>query len=211
MYDMEGEVLAWLNQIHGGTMIAILIVFGGAFLSVLKVIRNAAEKHKTYVEAQTRKRIADQEFQNRMLDMVKQVEKMNSDIQKIKVQIDKESGNRDKEIKEIRKKITETSDRQKETESKLTKMSDNITLLIDSDKNKIKSFITSEYHKWMDLKYIDIYSLAGIEDQFDKYKKEHGNTFVEELVQELRKLPKRTSVENPDLDNIWKEKLNHEG
>lgn len=78
----------------------------------------------------------------------------------------------------------------------LKEMKENIALLMDSDKESIKSFITGEYHKWMELRYIDIYSLKAIDERFDKYRKEKGNTFVEGMVKELHLLQKTCVTTN---------------
>lgn len=78
----------------------------------------------------------------------------------------------------------------------LSELSEKIDLLLDSDKESIKGFITSEYHYWMKLGYIDIYSLKVIDERFEKYKKEKGNTFVADMVSELHKLDRQCVTKN---------------
>lgn len=78
----------------------------------------------------------------------------------------------------------------------LTELNEKIDLLLDSDKESIKGFITSEYHYWMNLGYIDIYSLKVIDERFEKYKKEKGNTFVADMVSELHKLDRQCVTQN---------------
>lgn len=67
----------------------------------------------------------------------------------------------------------------------LKSIKDDVALLLESDRESIKSYITSEYHKWMRRGYIDMYTLRALDEQFEKYKREHGNTFVKGMMTEL--------------------------
>jgi hypothetical protein len=67
-----------------------------------------------------------------------------------------------------------------------------INILIDSDKDDIKAFITREHHYFCYQKgWIDDYSLDCIEKRFEHYRQEKGNSFAETLMNELRALPKQ--------------------
>ena len=71
------------------------------------------------------------------------------------------------------------------------KMQDTINLLIESDKDDIKSWITEKHHYFCYEKgYIDDYNLDCMEKRYKHYVIEHGNSFVEELMNEIRALPK---------------------
>ena len=104
--------------------------------------------------------------------------------------------NREKEILEERlllgnEKMRAIEKEQEETKEFLKEMSKKVDLLIESDKDNIKSFITKEHHFFCyENKWIDDYSLDCIERRFSHYKDEGGNSFVEELIEELRALPK---------------------
>ena len=66
-----------------------------------------------------------------------------------------------------------------------------IELLIDSDKDDIKAFITKEYHYFVErVGWIDDYSLDCLEKRFLHYQDENGNSFAEDLMSEIRRLPK---------------------
>lgn len=83
-------------------------------------------------------------------------------------------------------------------EDNMTKMSENINhindkvdLLISSDRDDIKAFITREHHYFCyKMKWIDDYSLDCLEHRFQHYQEEHGNSFIEGLMSEIRALPK---------------------
>lgn len=64
-----------------------------------------------------------------------------------------------------------------------------INLLIESDKDSIKSFIVKEHHYYIQNGWIDDYSLDAIERRYKHYKEEGGNSFVHTLMAELRALP----------------------
>lgn len=87
-----------------------------------------------------------------------------------------------KALKENQEKMSES----------INKLSANVELLIDSDKDDIKSFITKEYHYFVEEKgWIDKFSFDCIEKRFNHYKDEGGNSFIEDLMNELRQLPKQ--------------------
>lgn len=87
-----------------------------------------------------------------------------------------------KALKENQEKMSES----------INKLSANVELLIDSDKDDIKSFITKEYHYFVEQKgWIDKFSFDCIEKRFNHYKDEGGNSFIEDLMSELRQLPKQ--------------------
>lgn len=71
-----------------------------------------------------------------------------------------------------------------------------IDILVESDKENIKSFITRQHHYFVyELKWIDDYSLDCIERRFNVYKSEQGNSFIEGLMNEIRALPKQPPVD----------------
>jgi hypothetical protein len=88
------------------------------------------------------------------------------------------------------------SDNQAKFEEKLTALIDKINLLLDSDRDDIKSFITKEHHYFCySKKWIDDYSLNCIEKRYSHYVEEGGNSFIEDLMNEIRELPKQPPEE----------------
>ena len=66
-----------------------------------------------------------------------------------------------------------------------------VVVFIESDKDDIKSWITEKHHFYCyERKWIDDYSMDCIEKRYGHYKDEGGNSFIEELMNELRSLPK---------------------
>ncbi len=81
---------------------------------------------------------------------------------------------------------------QETTDMILQDLSAKIDMLIDSDMDSIKSYITEKHHFFCyELGWIDDFSLDCIEKRFDHYEDEGGNSFVGSLMAELRALPKQ--------------------
>ncbi|AXF52488.1 MAG: hypothetical protein [Caudoviricetes sp.] len=84
------------------------------------------------------------------------------------------------------------SENQRNFEKSLLEITEKINLLIESDKDDIKSYITKEHHTFCyEKEWIDDYSLDCLERRYSHYKEEGGNSFVKDLMEELRELPKR--------------------
>ena len=89
-------------------------------------------------------------------------------------------------------KIDEVSNKQEESKETLNKLINSVDMLIQSDKDSIKSYITKEHHYYCYRQgWIDDYTLDCIEKRYGHYKKEGGNSFIGDLMAELRDLPKQ--------------------
>ena len=78
----------------------------------------------------------------------------------------------------------------------LTIIANKVDLLIDSDKNDIKTWITEKHHYFCyEKKWIDDYSLEGIERRYKNYRDEQGNSYIGKLMQDLRALPNTPPTE----------------
>ena len=72
----------------------------------------------------------------------------------------------------------------------IKKMSKAINILINSDKDDIKAWITEKHHYFCyELGYIDDYNLQCIEARYKHYKEEDGNTFIDGFMTDIRALP----------------------
>ena len=79
-----------------------------------------------------------------------------------------------------------------EINSSIKDLTKKIDILIDSDKDAIKAYITKEYHYFCyERGWIDDYSLDCIEKRYEHYEAQGGNSFIEDLMKELRDLPKQ--------------------
>lgn len=98
----------------------------------------------------------------------------------------------EEKIERNEQKILEVSRKQEESNKSLNKLAKSIDILIQSDKDAIKSYITKEHHYYCyEQKWIDDYTLDCIEKRYVHYQDEGGNSFIEDLMEELRELPKQ--------------------
>ena len=80
---------------------------------------------------------------------------------------------------------------QKETDKILQTLSEKMDMLVESDKDSIKTFITREHHYFCyKIGWIDDFSLDCIERRYQHYKDEGGNSFISHFMDDLRELPK---------------------
>lgn len=118
-------------------------------------------------------------------------------------QVFKKESDQEQEIDSIQKQFNEhlknyeiMQNSQNETLKLLT---NKINLLIDSDKDSIKSFITERHHHFCyEEKWIDDYSLDCIEKRYKHYTDEGGNSFIHDLMEELRALQKQPPCNDED-------------
>lgn len=102
---------------------------------------------------------------------------------RIKEPIDKTYGE-----KEVHTKMLNTLESHNQ---QIEKMSKAIDILIASDKDDIKSWITEKHHYFCyELDYIDDYNYQCIEARYKHYKEEDGNTFIDSFMEDIRALPK---------------------
>lgn len=81
---------------------------------------------------------------------------------------------------------------QQKTDEILRDLTQKINLLIDSDRDDIRSYITREHHYFCYTKgWIDDFSLDCLEKRFQHYAQEGGNSFIQGFMNDLRKLPKQ--------------------
>ena len=93
--------------------------------------------------------------------------------------------------------MTALKNNQDMTDKVLNDLSAKIDMLIDSDKDDIKSYITREHHYFCYQKeWIDDFSLDCIERRYQHYTDEGGNSFIEGFMNELRALPKQPPQDN---------------
>lgn len=102
-------------------------------------------------------------------------------------QVFKKENQRECESEQI-KKLTE---QQKAADEKIEKIINAIDLLTQSDKDDIKAWITEKHHYFCyEKQQIDDYSLDCIEKRYNHYKDEGGNSFIDDLMSDLRSLKK---------------------
>lgn len=73
-------------------------------------------------------------------------------------------------------------------------LNDKINILTESDMHDIKQSIVKDYHYFVEEQgWIDDFNLDTILLRYSDYKKEDGNSYIEMLIDEIKKLPKHPS------------------
>lgn len=96
---------------------------------------------------------------------------------------------------EVTDNIAKLFEMQKEQSEAIASLTKSVDLLLRSDRDDIKAWITQQHHYYCyELKYIDDFSLDCIEKRYTHYKAEGGNSFIEDLMTDLRSLRKVSST-----------------
>ena len=89
------------------------------------------------------------------------------------------------------RRIQDIVKKQKQTDDSIKQITDSVNLLIESDRDDIKAWIVEQHHYFCyEVKCIDNYSLDCLEKRYAVYKREKGNSFICDLMQEIRALPR---------------------
>lgn len=178
------------------TEIGKFIVFaGGAILVIFGLYKTIIEIKKIYdkrIKSNLTKSQETEEFRQKVLKAMDNDRNIAESIEKISDSINTLS----EEFSEFRE---ETKNTLSLMENKQKAYSEEISTLMESDKEAIKAYIIEQYQKYYKLKYIDIYTMECIEKRYEKYLKENGNTFISILMKRLRALPTKYLVNDPDL------------
>lgn len=108
-----------------------------------------------------------------------------------KYQKDKHEENINEQINNLVTEIKEIKEEQQQITNQYNDLSKEIKLLILSDKDDIKAYITEKHHYFCyEQGWVDDYTLDCIERRYSHYQEEGGNSFIKDLMNELRELPK---------------------
>ena len=76
-----------------------------------------------------------------------------------------------------------------ELKEQLEKQQKTLDMLVASDRDDIKGWLVQQYHYFMNLGSIDDFSKDIIEKRATHYFTEGGNSYIEDLLKQIRKLP----------------------
>ena len=74
-------------------------------------------------------------------------------------------------------------------DAKFNKIEDQLGLLMQSDMHDIKGWIVERHHRLMKQGWVDDFTMDTLEKRYSDYKAEGGNSYIETLMNDLRKLP----------------------
>ena len=155
----------------------------------------------------------ERKFRTDMLELKGTVDKFDEKLQILDKSVKDQNESTCKKIDELTEAINNTQDNSttgdKVLEKKIEKyesaltdvkksvsaVNDKTDLLIASDKEGIKSDITTHYYIAIDQGFIELHKMQMLEARYEKYLQENGNTFIKSLMDELRKLPHHPPVD----------------
>lgn len=109
----------------------------------------------------------------------------------------KQAFEKNQEPEELKNNLEQHSEEIKQLKEMLVQLDGMVKMLIKSDRDDIKAYITREHHYYVyEQKWIDDYTLDCIERRYVHYAEEGGNSFIKTLMGELRRLPKTAPTDS---------------
>ena len=199
---MEGTFIEFLNSLLPGLGIglSVVVVLGGFVLKGYKALKKQIADHDTEILKKAEEGRVDNEFKDEMLELAANLKNIKTDFSSTIDNLNQQMEALSKTVSEIKEasdesdttlvmKMNQYETRQEEINAKIDAVHENMNLLIESDKESIRSFITLQYYECQEKGYIEIYVLQALEDRYEKYLVENGDTFIANLMVEMRKLP----------------------
>lgn len=206
---MESEFLQWLDSFPGhlGTILAVTIGGVGLITALVTSIMKLKKEYEQRIVDMTRKEETDRKFKDDISEMIREVKIFKDNTEFMSQQYAETQRELNGKIDNLTVMIEETKQKDKDQDSMIeTKMNelnntmsdfrkdinankDQLDVLIASDKESIKSFIVSCYYQAKSDGYVNSHLMQIIEERYETYKRENGNSYVSGLMNELRAFP----------------------
>lgn len=206
---MESEFLQWLDSFPGhlGTILAVTIGGVGLITALVTSIMKLKKEYEQRIVDMTRKEETDRKFKDDISEMIREVKILKDNSEFLSQQYAETQRELNGKIDNLTVMMEETKQKDRDQDSMLeTKMTelnttmsdfrkdinankDQLDVLIASDKESIKSFIVSCYYQAKSDGYVNSHLMQIIEERYETYKKENGNSYVGGLMHELRAFP----------------------
>lgn len=206
---MESEFLQWLDSFPGhlGTILAVTIGGVGLITALVTSIMKLKKEYEQRIVDMTRKEETDRKFKDDISEMIREVKILKDNTEFMSQQYAETQRELNGKIDNLTVMMEETKQKDRDQDSMLeTKMTelnttmsdfrkdinankDQLDVLIASDKESIKSFIVSCYYQAKSDGYVNSHLMQIIEERYETYKRENGNSYVSGLMNELRAFP----------------------
>lgn len=197
---MDKNLIKFLDNINLPLGTTIVIIIGLiTFCSGLYIgIKKARKKYENTVRRKIKSAEENKEFHESVQTIASTVstiqDSMNSFANSHK-DINEALTNLKSVVDSIQKKSAETDEvlgnRIDTINNKLSAMDEKSSLLIESDREGIKSYITDKYYQALSDRYIELHVLETLELRYKMYLQENGNTYVRKLMESMREMPNR--------------------
>lgn len=206
---MESEFLQWLDSFPGhlGTILAVTIGGVGLITALVTSIMKLKKEYEQRIVDMTRKEETDRKFKDDISEMIREVKilkdntefmsqqyaetqrELNGKIDNLTVMIEETKQKDRDQDSMIETKMTELNNTMSDFRKDINANKDQLDVLIASDKESIKSFIVSCYYQAKSDGYVNSHLMQIIEERYETYKRENGNSYVSGLMNELRAFP----------------------
>lgn len=206
---MENNFLEFLDSLGLplGTWIGIILGAVTLIGGIIVACRKAKKRYDDNLQKRLEKEEAEEEFRKSMAEVAANVSTIQLDINFIKEEytaIQQEiqdkletvwnaiaEGEKNSRIgdKNLFQQLESHEKAMDKLAIQLSTMDEKTNLLIESDKEGIKSYIVDKYYETKHRGYIEINALETLEERYKKYLEENGNTYVKNLMDKIRLMP----------------------
>lgn len=207
---MNEYIVNFLNSIPLGTALVVIIAVAGTFFAAYKKFKKYKDIYNQQVITENQRRLEEDTYKSKVNELSDKIDVLADTINSVNEKIEGFENTINDKLDQVNKdieqnhtinnnKINEMSREIQKHTSDLTEIkkslegtNDKVKLLVESDKEDIKAYVTQEYNKWIPQGHIDLITLQSIEARYSKYVEEKGNGFVKKMIDDLRNLPTTT-------------------
>lgn len=197
---MDKNLIKFLDNITLplGTTIVIILAIVTTVSGLYVGIKKAKSKYENSVKRKLKSAEKNSEFRESVQSIVSTVSTIQESLSKFEKshkEINQALSNLQSVVDTIQQESAETDQtlgkRIDTINNKLSAMDEKSSLLIESDKEGIKSYITDKYYQTLSDGYIELHVLETLELRYKMYLQENGNTYVRKLMESMRELPNK--------------------
>ena len=207
---MNEYIVNFLNSIPLGTALVVIIAVAGTFFATYTKFKKYKDIYDQQVITENQRRLEEDTYKSKVNELSDKIDVLADTINSVNEKIEGFENTINDKLDQVNKdieqnhtinnnKINEMSREIQKHTSELTEIkkslegtNDKVKLLVESDKEDIKAYVTQEYNKWIPQGHIDLITLQSIEARYSKYVEEKGNGFVKKMIDDLRNLPTTT-------------------
>lgn len=193
---MNEYIVNFLNSIPLGTALVVIIAVAGTFFATYKKFKKYKDIYDQQVITENQRRLEEDAYKSKVNEVSDKidvlVDTINNKLDQVNKDIEQNHTINNNKINEMSREIQKHTSELTEIKKSLEGTNDKVKLLVESDKEDIKAYVTQEYNKWIPQGHIDLITLQSIEARYSKYVEEKGNGFVKKMIDDLRNLPTTT-------------------
>lgn len=193
---MNEYIVNFLNSIPLGTALVVIIAVAGTFFATYKKFKKYKDIYDQQVITENQRRLEEDAYKSKVNEVSDKIDVLadtiNNKLDQVNKDIEQNHTINNNKINEMSREIQKHTSELTEIKKSLEGTNDKVKLLVESDKEDIKAYVTQEYNKWIPQGHIDLITLQSIEARYSKYVEEKGNGFVKKMIDDLRNLPTTT-------------------